>query len=84
MNDKKSKSIFTRRIIIKKGHGHGAFCYLDVNVNVNNSHKTLLIVLELLRHNRADLSNEKNLGEINNNNNNNNSNNNNCKCLFSS
>ena len=36
VNDKKSKSIFTRRIIIKKGHGHGAFCYLDVNVNVNN------------------------------------------------
>ena len=48
------------------------------------SHRTLLIVLELLRNNRADLSNEKNLGEINNNNNNNNSNNNNCKCLFSS
>ena len=48
------------------------------------SHRTLLIVLEHLRYNRADLNNEKNLGKINNNNNNNNSNNNNCKCFFSS
>ena len=59
MNDKYSKSQYLHiKNVSLKFNGHGAFCCLDVTVNVLNVVRDSLI-LEPLRHSRADLNNEK-------------------------